>query len=148
MARFDASILDMTDDYYLTGDGEVLDKVMQAIANDLERKVEILAASVAHGCSVMTEQGIPFTAYANGAIKLQGESGRRIQSADLTKVAQIAAMQEAATSTYECVVANKPPEADLLIWRIRPEASRCLKTDGLDVKIYTRLAWDKLRTEV
>ncbi|MBB6424960.1 hypothetical protein [Sphingopyxis sp. JAI128] len=145
MAKFSREILDMTDDWFSSGDGESLECTLEAIAHDLERRVELLAPYVAYSGGATTEQGKIHTVYVNGAIKPQGAYARRIQCADLSKSAQIAAMQAAASSTYECIVANKPPEADLLIWRARPEASRCLKCDGLDVKIYARLAWDKFK---
>lgn len=145
MATFASAIFDMTDPWYETGEGEKLEKALEAIAANLERRIEQLAVHYGYGANHSTEQGIPFTAYANGAIKEQGESGRLIKCDDLTSAAQIKAMQDAADATYECILANKPADADLLIWRVRPEASRCLKPDGLEVKIYARLAWDKFR---
>jgi len=145
MATFEATIIDMTDSWLERGEGETLDKMLEAVAANLERRIEMLASHYGYGANHSTEQGIPFTSYMNGAIKRQCETGRRIKCGDLTAASQFKAMQEAADATYDCVLANKPPDADLLIWRHRPEASRCLKPDGLEVKIYARLAWDKFR---
>ena len=147
MASFEKAILDMTDPWIGSGEGESLERALEAIAVSLERRVELLAKSVSHSASATTEQGIVHVAYVNGTITGQGEMARAISCDDFSVPAQVRAMQEASDSTYDCILANKPPEADLLIWRIRPEASRCLKPEGLDVKIYTRLAWDKLRAD-
>lgn len=145
MATVELSISDCTDLRWFETGNESLETRVGAIVKNLERRVEGLAKMVASSRSARTEQGLPFTAYCNGAIKLEGEAKRPIGCGSLGGDDQFAAFQRAAEETFETILANKPVDADLLIWRIYPEASRELREDGLFVAIYTRLAWDKIR---
>lgn len=138
-------IEDATCTALLTGEGEQLTVTIKAITDSLTRKIELLARSVATSASFASEQGNRHVTYANGAVKPEGGVFPAIIAEDLTPEAQIRAFQRAADATYQVVLANKPPEAVLLIWRASPAARRILQSDGLHVVISTRLSWDKLR---
>lgn len=143
----DYAIIDDTDTALITGDGPTLAEAFGSIEKDLTRRIELLARSVAYSGGAATEQGILHTSYANGAIHREGERIRDCRASGLDAKAQIAALQIAAQETYETVLANKPTDADLLIWRSPPQALRSLREDGLYVRIKTRLSWDKVRED-
>lgn len=138
-------LIDETDDWYSHGEGEALETRVEAIVKTLAIRLEGLARSVAYGRSATTEQGIRFVTYVNGAVKPEGGIARVIAVAGLSPDEQVKAFQKAAEDTFDVILAQKPVDADLLVWRSEPEASRVLTKDGLSVRVRTRLAWDKLR---
>ncbi|CDO34315.1 hypothetical protein [Novosphingobium sp. KN65.2] len=138
-------IQDGTCESYATiGVGAVLVEQIQSIERQIQRDVEHLAKRVAFSAGACTERGILHTIYCNGAIKQQGEMARPIIAASLSHSDQVTAFERAAHETLAIIAANKPKGRDLLIWRSCPSASRTLMPDGLHVRIYTRLSWDKI----
>ena len=142
----ETAIEDQTDQWFATGEGESLETRISAIIKSLRNRIENLARGVATSRSAKTEQGKRFTVYVNGLIKPEGAcSVPKIVSGDMGADAQVRALQECAEENFDVILANKPVDDDLLIWRIEPEIRRSLHPDGLHIFIYSRLAWDKLR---
>jgi hypothetical protein len=90
-----------------------------------------------------TPQGNPHTAYANGKVKEQVEPIHPVRCADFTEASQFSAFEAVSDALYEQIKNDKPQDSHRLIWRERPEAGRELHEDGLYIKIYTRIGWDK-----
>ena len=100
-------------------------------------------ASPYYSVIYFTPQGNAHTAYANGKVKEQGASAYPIKCADFSGKSQFEAFEDAASALLETIAHDKPQGRDRLIWRHKPEASRELHEDGLYIKIYTRIGWDK-----
>lgn len=136
-------INDATDGMMLTGNGPSLFESLDAIGKTLCRRIEGLADMVATSRSARTEQCKPFTIFVNGAIKQEGWHGD-YKLTGLSSQEQITCGQECAQELFEAVLANKPVDAAILIWRAEPELRRTLFADGLKIQIYARLAWERI----
>lgn len=129
---------------YLGLERPMLPERVGVIVEKLRNDIELLGDGNPYfSCIYFTPQGNQHTAFANGKVKPQGEEIRPIKCVDLTEGAQVRAFQEAADATLAVIRHEKPEGRSRLIWRQQPEATRVLREDGLYVKIYTRIGWDK-----
>lgn len=139
-------ISDATDASLTTGNGPSLIESLDAIGKSVCRRIEQLADAVAYSRGARTEQGKPFSIYTNGLMKAECELSDH-KPCGLSSLEQITAAQECAQELFEVVLANKPTNASLLVWRAEPELRRTLFPDGLKLQFYTRLTWVKLRED-
>lgn len=140
MTRPDYSIQDVTHDH---SDAISFEDFADSAVKAMARQIEELAKGVAYSRGSTTEQGAPHVAYCNGVIKAQGEGVLPWPVNGFSVEQQIETTQQCMAATIEAIKANKPPAADLLIWREEPWVSRYLRTDGLPVTVYARLSWER-----
>ena len=125
---------------------DVIATTLKLIAANLDARIEGCAKYIATSSTHRTEQQKPFVTYVNGAIKHTGSAAEDfIINGDFSSEKQLEAFQFLAERQYHAVIANKPPETDIVIWRQQNECRRALYADGLHLQIYCRLAWEKLR---
>jgi hypothetical protein len=126
----------------------MLKESVRDLVYKLMSDIEALSDGNPYWSSVyFTPQGSRHTVYVNGEIKGEGAEIGLIKCRDFSGGAQMEAFRESAAGTLACIAHDRPASRNRLIWRRLPEASRVLRDDGLYIKIYTRLGWDKSEGE-
>ncbi len=137
-----APIEDATDDFDTLGNKMLGERIWE-IMNDLTARIEEIGANPYWSTVAFTPQGNLHTAYANGAIKNQGEAAARWKVNGFSAEDQLEAFKRSADATFAAIIADKPEGRDRLIWREMPKPKRIIRDDGLYILIYTRIGWDK-----